>query len=77
MKKASEYRVHAHECRQLAAAMESPEQREQMLQMAEHWERLADDRTNLIAKHPELAKDGEYEEARVWKATQRRVPRAP
>lgn len=46
--------------------MESPEQRAMMLQMAEHWEKLADDRTELIDKHPELAHAGEQEEARAW-----------
>lgn len=54
MKKASEYRQHARECRALAAQMESAEQREQLLQMATHWETLADDRALLVEKHPEL-----------------------
>ncbi len=66
MKKASEYHNHAQECRDLAAHMESDEQREQMLQMAEHWDRLAEDRLALIRKHPELALPGEQEEARTW-----------
>jgi hypothetical protein len=68
MKKASEYREHARECRQLAAAMESDEQRTLMLQMAEHWDNLADDRTALIERHPELAHDGERDEVRLWAA---------
>ena len=59
MKKASEYRQHAEECRVLAAGMESAEHREQLLQMAEHWERLAQDRTILIRRNPDLAaRDG-------------------
>ncbi|WP_309087465.1 hypothetical protein [Phenylobacterium sp.] len=62
MKKASEYRLHAKECRDLAAQMESAEQRAMMLQMADHWEKLAEDRIALIQKHPELAHDGEHEE---------------
>ena len=66
MKKASEYREHARECRALASHMESPEQREAMLQMANHWDKLADDRAALIHKHPELARDGEHEENRTW-----------
>jgi hypothetical protein len=57
MKKASEYRQHAQECRELAAKMASGEQREQLLRMAAHWEKLADDRSALIAKHPELDPD--------------------
>lgn len=62
MKKASEYRQHAQECRDLAAKMESAEQREQLIEMAEHWERLAADRVALIEKHPELAHPGERDE---------------
>lgn len=69
MKKASEYRQHAQECRQLAAGMQSEDQRALMLQMAEHWDKLAVDRTALIEKHPELAHDGEHAEARSWEAT--------
>ena len=57
MKKASEYRQHAQECRDLAAKMELGEQREQLLGMAAHWEQLARDRSELIRLHPELAHD--------------------
>jgi len=62
MKKASEYRRHAEECRKLAGTMESDAQREQLLQMADHWETLAFDRAQLIRLHPELAKEGEWAE---------------
>ena len=62
MKKASEYRLHAVECRQLAAKMELGEQREQLLGMARHWDELAKDRANLIRLHPELALEGEQDE---------------
>jgi 2-oxo-4-hydroxy-4-carboxy--5-ureidoimidazoline (OHCU) decarboxylase len=68
MKKASEYRQHAEECRALAVQMDRPEQRDQMLAMAEHWEKLAADRLELIRKHPELAQPGEQEEARSDRA---------
>jgi hypothetical protein len=68
MKKASEYREHAAECRALAAQMSSHEQREQLLEMARHWERLAKDRLTLIKRHPELAQDGEHDEERQWAA---------
>ena len=66
MKKASEYRQHAQECRALAATMASPEQRTLMLQMAEHWEKLSTDRIALIERHPELAHEGEHDEERSW-----------
>lgn len=62
MKKASEYRLHAKECRDLAAHMEQAPQREQLLEMADHWEQLARDRVALITNHPELAHAGEHEE---------------
>lgn len=57
MKKASEYRTHARECRALAANMESEEQRGQLMQMAEHWEQLAADRSQLVRNHPELGRE--------------------
>lgn len=64
MKKASEYRQHAVECRQLAAAM-SGEQRDQLLEMAATWDRLAEDRSRLVLRRPEAALAGEHvEEAR-------------
>ena len=40
-----------------------------MLQMAEHWDKLADDRIAMIQKRQELALEGEHEEERSWKAT--------
>jgi hypothetical protein len=62
MKKASEYREHAEECRQLAVRMESGEHRDQLLAMARHWDQLAIDRVKLIRQHPELAREGEEAE---------------
>jgi len=44
MKKASEYRVHALECRSLATQANSDEHRKQLMAIAETWETLADDR---------------------------------
>jgi hypothetical protein len=44
VKKASEYRTHAQECRALAKHMEQGEHREQLVAMAETWERLAEQR---------------------------------
>ena len=54
MKTASEYLRHAEECRALAAQMTTSEQREQLLNMAEMWEQLAEDRSDLVRKHLEL-----------------------
>jgi hypothetical protein len=69
MKKASEYRQHAQECRTLASHMDLAEQRSLMLSMAEHWNKLAEDRVALIENHPELAQDGEQAENRTWNET--------
>jgi hypothetical protein len=44
VKKASEYRKHAGECRALARQMKQGEYREQLLVMADTWERLAAER---------------------------------
>ena len=77
MKKASEYREHAQQCRVLAAQMELPDQRAQMLQMADHWEKLARDRADLIANHPELAQDGEQAEEHSFAAGRPPPPADP
>jgi hypothetical protein len=44
MKKASEYRRHASECRQLANRMDVGEHRDQLLEMAGAWDKLAQER---------------------------------
>lgn len=61
VKKAAEYRMHAAECRRLASGT-SANQLEQLLEMAVTWEQLAEVRSNLIQRHPELALDGEHRE---------------
>jgi hypothetical protein len=61
MRKASEFRDHAIECRQLAAAMDG-EQRRQLLEMAAAWEQLADERAELVGRYPDLAIDGEVQD---------------
>jgi hypothetical protein len=50
MKKALEYRERARDCRALAARAETAEQRDQLLQMATHWETMAADRAYLVEK---------------------------
>lgn len=62
MRKASEYRRHAQECRDLAARMDSEEQRAQLLDMAEQWDELAGERMALILRRPDLAEEGEHDE---------------
>jgi hypothetical protein len=61
VKKASEYRKHAQECRVLANSM-SGDQRDQLLEMAATWEKLAAERSELLRRHPELAIEGEETE---------------
>ncbi|WP_445505135.1 hypothetical protein [Microvirga sp. G4-2] len=55
MKKASEYRKHAEECRALAKQVPEGPQRDQLLEMARTWDNLANDRDALLQKHPEIA----------------------
>ena len=62
MKKASEYRRHAEECRSLAKGLLPGEQRDQFLNMAGVWEKLAVDRATLVLRHPELGLEGEHQE---------------
>jgi glutamine synthetase adenylyltransferase len=62
VKKASEYRKHAKECRTLAQGLMSSDQREQLLKMAETWEKLALERAAFVLRHPELALGGEHKE---------------
>ena len=50
MKKASEYRQHADECRALAGRMDVGEHRDQLLEMAATWDRLADERAELVKR---------------------------
>jgi hypothetical protein len=61
VKKASEYRRHAEECRALAKGM-TGEHRDHLLEMAATWENLANERAKLLRRHPELAIDGEHGE---------------
>ena len=44
MKKTSEYRKHAQECRAMAQNARNAEERGQLLKMAEAWERFAVER---------------------------------
>jgi hypothetical protein len=62
MKKASEYRKHAEECRVLANRMAQGEHRDQLLEMAATWDRLAVERSDFVRRHPELALAGENTE---------------
>lgn len=54
MNKASEYQEHAAHCRLLARGMDG-DQREQLLAMAANWDRLVEQRLELLQRHPELS----------------------
>jgi hypothetical protein len=56
MKKATDYRHHADECRALARTARQ-EDRAPLLHMAEMWESLAVDREQFVGKHPELSRN--------------------
>ena len=47
MKKASEYRRHADECRTLARNAMSEQERNQLLTMADTWTKLAEERERM------------------------------
>jgi hypothetical protein len=64
MKKASEYRRHADECRAIARGVQDGPQRDALLEMAATWDKLAAERADLVRRHPELAIDGEADEER-------------
>jgi hypothetical protein len=44
VKKVSEYEEHVRECKELARLATSPEHRKMLLNMAESWQALADER---------------------------------
>ena len=54
MKKASEYRKHADECRQMMTAA-TGEQREMLEEMAKTWDGLADDREPRVTQKERIA----------------------
>jgi hypothetical protein len=54
MKKASDYRKYAEECRALAKQMPDGKQRRQLMEMAKTWDNLASDQERLLRKNPEL-----------------------
>jgi hypothetical protein len=56
MKKVSEYRQRAAECRALAAKMDIDENRAQLLAMAQTWDTLAEERARAL----ELTKFGSF-----------------
>ena len=55
MRKVDEYRRHAAECRQLAAATSNADSRRQLLDMAETWDGLARDREEQLAREARLS----------------------
>jgi hypothetical protein len=49
MKKVEEYREHAEQCRRLAASARDDQAKQQLLQMADTWDSLAENReTNQV-----------------------------
>ncbi len=59
MRKASEYRHHAEECRKLAAKMKTGDQRDHMLKIAKVWDQLAEDCAEMLSKHPGRVQNAE------------------
>jgi hypothetical protein len=55
MQKVDDYQSHAQKCRELAAKMDVPEVRDQLLDMAKIWEDLAAERATFVNEHPQFA----------------------
>jgi hypothetical protein len=55
MEKAAEYRMHADECRRMAERTPNSEYKAALLTMAETWEKLAQQRTELLARKIRIA----------------------
>jgi hypothetical protein len=55
VKKASEYREHADECRQMAARTQNDEHKAMLAKMAETWEALALEREAKMARDKRMA----------------------
>ena len=54
MKKASEYRQHAEECRALAKQVPEGPQRDQLLEMGKTWDALAEERGRSVQDRTEM-----------------------
>jgi hypothetical protein len=50
MRKITEYDEHAQLCRNMAAGMSKPEQKQQLIEIAEAWEMLARERLRRLAR---------------------------
>jgi hypothetical protein len=55
MKKVSEYRDHAEECRKMAAGTSNEEHRAALFKMAETWDSLAEERTERLRQQQRIA----------------------
>jgi hypothetical protein len=55
MKKASEYRRNAEQCRKLSASIADPQHKAMLQQMAETWDNLAADRGRRAAQKERIA----------------------
>jgi hypothetical protein len=52
LKQADEYRKNAEECRELAKHALTHKERDELLELAETWERLANDRFAFLSVRP-------------------------
>ena len=65
MKKASEYRAHAEECRLLAARTVDPEHKGMLAKMGERWDGLANDREQYLVQQQRIAEKAIPEQTRA------------
>jgi hypothetical protein len=55
MKKVEDYRQHANECRLMANRSHSPEEQDMLINMANTWDSLANDREAHISRQKRMA----------------------
>ena len=58
MKKLAEYELHAAECREMAARTSTPSHRQQLINMAETWDQLAETRRRKLLRLGKAEDDG-------------------
>ena len=71
MRTIQEYLRHADECDALARKATSPEQRDQIVKMAQTWRMLAEERRQKLAKHGPLPDSALVQAAEATKPPRR------
>ena len=75
MKKVREFRQRAKECRQAAAKASTPDVKAHYQNLAQVWDKLAQERLTFFVEHPDADNKGEAAPAAIRNWPQ--VPKAP